>query len=322
VILRDCGLTLVIPYYDKWPRTKYLLESLNRQTFESFEVVIVDDGSHVPLQHNIQQHGFSFSFPCRTIRASNGGRSKARNMGAAAAFGSIVIFVDDDIILPPDFVQTHWKMHHEGKSKHSSAEAGAPLLARTAILDLVELTPFQDPETGEHFPFLEKNIASSVRSQHLLSMYSVFDCWDEFSRKRGRRSRLEKLIHRILNDETLSAVRWIGCVGGNISMDREWFLRCGGFDERFKVWGGEDVELGYRLVRNGTRFLYNSETAVYHLTHAHANHQKEREESRHYFLQKHGDCAADWFYAFLRQEMSEDEFVNAVQTMMKASRSI
>jgi glycosyltransferase involved in cell wall biosynthesis len=44
---------------------------------------------------------------------------------------------------------------------------------------------------------------------------------------------------------------------GNVSLDREFFIRGGLFDERFRSFGGEDLELGYRLSQRGARFIFS-----------------------------------------------------------------
>ena len=45
-------------------------------------------------------------------------------------------------------------------------------------------------------------------------------------------------------------------VTGNSSIDRNQLLQVGLFDEDFRRYGGEDLELGYRLHRNGIAFQY------------------------------------------------------------------
>lgn len=63
------------------------------------EVIVVDDGSdpHVP----------SFQANVRLIRTPGVERSNARNRGATAARGEILIFVDDDMTVGEDFVRAH-----------------------------------------------------------------------------------------------------------------------------------------------------------------------------------------------------------------------
>jgi GT2 family glycosyltransferase len=53
-------------------------------------------------------------------------------------------------------------------------------------------------------------------------------------------------------------------LNGNSSITREAFFRVGRYDEGFRQYGGEDLELGYRLARAGVRFVYNPHAVGYH----------------------------------------------------------
>lgn len=54
-------------------------------------------------------------------------------------------------------------------------------------------------------------------------------------------------------------------VTGNISMDRERFIALGGFDERFKLYGWEDIDLGLRFVKSGGRVVFDPGAAAVHV---------------------------------------------------------
>jgi GT2 family glycosyltransferase len=60
------------------------------------------------------------------------------------------------------------------------------------------------------------------------------------------------------------SLSWLFFLTGNASAKRRDLLEAGGFDERFTEYGHEDLELGYRLVRNGVRILYNPSAVNYH----------------------------------------------------------
>ena len=53
-------------------------------------------------------------------------------------------------------------------------------------------------------------------------------------------------------------------VTGNSSLPRELLERAGHFDEDFTVYGGEDLELGYRLYCAGARFGYVEQALSHH----------------------------------------------------------
>ena len=50
----------------------------------------------------------------------------------------------------------------------------------------------------------------------------------------------------------------------NISLGRKFFLDSGGFDEDFREYGWEDVELSLRLKQQGMRLTYNRHAIAYH----------------------------------------------------------
>jgi len=73
----------------------------------------------------------------------------------------------------------------------------------------------------------------------------------------------------------LAQARWAYLTegwGGFVSAPTEWWHECRGFDERFTVWGWEDVDMWKRAARAGMsrrRIISASEegTAIYHLHH-------------------------------------------------------
>lgn len=50
----------------------------------------------------------------------------------------------------------------------------------------------------------------------------------------------------------------------NVSIERRFFLESGGFDEHFKEYGWEDIELSLRLRKRGMRLVYWPDAVAYH----------------------------------------------------------
>ncbi|MFA4851941.1 MAG: glycosyltransferase family 2 protein [Bacteroidales bacterium] len=91
--------SVVIPVYNRQDLISYSIESVLKQTFTDFELIIVDDGStdNTPAVVN------SFTDP-RIVyfRKENGERGAARNFGFRKAKGKLVVFLDSDDLMKPD----------------------------------------------------------------------------------------------------------------------------------------------------------------------------------------------------------------------------
>jgi glycosyltransferase involved in cell wall biosynthesis len=91
-------VSVVIPVYNG---ERYLAEAITSvldQTYKSFELIVVDDGSTDKSAAVVR----SFTDDrIRYLYQSNGGASKARNLGVAASRGTVIAFLDsDDAWLP------------------------------------------------------------------------------------------------------------------------------------------------------------------------------------------------------------------------------
>jgi glycosyltransferase involved in cell wall biosynthesis len=53
-------------------------------------------------------------------------------------------------------------------------------------------------------------------------------------------------------------------MNGNSSIPRDLFFEIGKYDESFRRYGGEDLELGHRLAKKGIKFIYNPRAVGYH----------------------------------------------------------
>jgi glycosyltransferase involved in cell wall biosynthesis len=103
--------SIVIPVYNAQRSNRdYLrdaLDSIAGQTYDGFELIVVDDGStdDTPgvVQSWTEHHG---ELVVTTLHKTNGGQSSARNLGASRARGTWLAFLDQDDLWVPERLES------------------------------------------------------------------------------------------------------------------------------------------------------------------------------------------------------------------------
>jgi len=80
-----------------------LLQSLSRQTFRDFEVLVVEDGSDIPCEEVVRK--YTDSMELRYYVKPNSGPGQTRNYGVQYSQGEFVIVLDSDVVLPEGYLQ-------------------------------------------------------------------------------------------------------------------------------------------------------------------------------------------------------------------------
>lgn len=106
----DFVFTVFTPTYNRGHTLPKLFESLQEQTFEDFEWVIVDDGSTDETADRVKMWQRESKFPIRYFYQENSGKPTATNLGVKNAAGELFLVVDSDDHLPPTALETFW--HH------------------------------------------------------------------------------------------------------------------------------------------------------------------------------------------------------------------
>ena len=97
-------ISIIIPCYNQAKYLQYTLESVQNQTFNNWECIVVDDGSKDNSAQIIQNYikknnRFNYIFQ------ENRGLSAARNMGILASKGSFIAFLDSDDLWDPKMLE-------------------------------------------------------------------------------------------------------------------------------------------------------------------------------------------------------------------------
>jgi glycosyltransferase involved in cell wall biosynthesis len=97
-------VTIIIPAYNEEKYIRVCLDSLARQAYPAFEVMVVDDGSDdttVSIVQSYVEQDPRFVL----LRQDHQGPGEARNLAARQARGKIVLFCDADMAFAPDYVR-------------------------------------------------------------------------------------------------------------------------------------------------------------------------------------------------------------------------
>ena len=96
--------SVVVPVYNRPAEVEDLLQSLAEQTYQDFEVYLVEDGSTVRCDEVASRYNGRLDLHYHY--KDNEGRSIARNYGIERACGDYFIFFDSDCVIPPQYFET------------------------------------------------------------------------------------------------------------------------------------------------------------------------------------------------------------------------
>lgn len=128
-------LSLVIAAYNRPASIAALLHELQAQTLppDEFEVLVVDDGSQPPVAPQLA--ALRPRYTLTLLRQDNAGPAAARDRGIRAARGDVVVVVDDDMRVPPEFLAEHLRRHDGARRVVLGHIRPAPELRRMPIFE-------------------------------------------------------------------------------------------------------------------------------------------------------------------------------------------
>ncbi len=85
-------VSVVVPTWNEGRYLAKLLDSLDKQSFRDFEVVVADSGSEDDTSTVATSHG------AKVIQGPRAGAGEGRNRGAKASSGKILVFIDSDCV--------------------------------------------------------------------------------------------------------------------------------------------------------------------------------------------------------------------------------
>jgi hypothetical protein len=90
-----------------------VLDACFEQNFpeDDYQLVLVNDGSTDGTPHAIERARARATCEFVVVDQPNSGLAKGRNAGIARARGERIVFIDDDVLVLPNFLEEHWRTH-------------------------------------------------------------------------------------------------------------------------------------------------------------------------------------------------------------------
>lgn len=97
-------VSVIVPIYNSEKYISECIESILNQTYENFELILIDDGSKDSSGDICKKYEYQDK-RVRYIYKENGGVSSARNYGISCAKGDYIVFVDSDDIVKSEILE-------------------------------------------------------------------------------------------------------------------------------------------------------------------------------------------------------------------------
>ena len=248
-------VSVIVPYHEAPRALRLLLAALEGQTYprDLFEVVVVDDGSRIPLERPR-----STPLDVKVVRQEDRGfgAARARNTGARAAAHDILLFLDGDMLPEADWLVAHARWHH-------------------AAGDLLTL--------GSRAHVAVDGVDAQAIRQRPGTLRELFA-----DRPAEPESWVERHLDRTRELTSRDAAAFMVVGSSNFGIARAFFELIGGFDESFTRWGLEDTELGWRAwVRGGVVVPVRSAFAWHQGRWAEGRERKQRSKRRQMAMAVH-----------------------------------
>jgi glycosyltransferase involved in cell wall biosynthesis len=234
------AVSLIVSTYNQPEWLEKALWGYEQQTFTDFEILIADDGSTADTAKLIEKYSRLSTRPIKHLWQEDNGfqKNKILNKAIQASAADYLIMTDGDCIPRNDFVEKHIALR---RKKHFLSGGYFKL-----PIHLSKTITREDINSQSCFKLKwlqERGLKKTFKTHKLTS--SGFKEW-------------------FLNKFTTTKATWDG---NNASGWKEDILSINGFDERMQ-YGGEDREMGERLVNYGITPLQIRYSAItLHLHH-------------------------------------------------------
>jgi len=234
------AISVIISTYQQPAWLEKVLWSYSHQTFQNFELIIADDGSDDRTRDLLAVFQAEHATPLHHVWHEDAGFRKTIILNSAIRVASApyLVFTDGDCLARADFLEQHLTRRREG-----AFLSGGYVKLPQGISEKISLDAIASQDCFKKEWLTEQGLRLGFKGHKLSS-----------SPLRGK----------LLNWVTPTSATWNGMNSSGWARD---ILTVNGFDQRMQ-YGGEDREMGERLMNNGIRPIQIRYSAIcLHLHH-------------------------------------------------------
>lgn len=252
-------MSIVVPAYNANKTIAYVLAAIDSQDLttrdkQKIQVIVIDDGSKVPVQEIIRDTKYSFDLNVVRLE-KNQGLSNARNIGLSICHHGTVLFMDADILLSKTYLYEH--------------NIRNQVIPNALFVSFRKNIGFDDPLLNL------STMKRGIENPNAIDDSRVFNQAKKEQAGWGDANINDRLIE-LLDDtnyfknynygNAVGVYDLPGVVSGhNISLRRENALSVRGFSTEFQGWGLEDKHFAAKVVSQGNYVNPVLNSSVYHI---------------------------------------------------------
>lgn len=244
-------VSVIIPTKNRCEALKECLDSLLKQSYNNFEIIIVDGGSTDGTKELV--NNYSNKLPI-VFTTQSGGLIPQENKGWKIANGDIVVRTDDDVVTDPNWIEAI--MNTFNISNDIGGVTGPTIIPeeRRKYRDLLY---FQEKltQSGIFWKLIRKIYYDYFLEGEPFAVSKWF--------KSGAFSLGSNYLECLKLKELIEVTHQEAC---NMATRKDLLEKLGGFDETF-IGIGEfnEPDVSFKIRRLGYKIIYNPKAVVYHL---------------------------------------------------------
>ena len=245
---KQISVALLVSTFDRPKALRTVLRSVATQSVLPDEILIADDGSDLHTRAVIEDFRESTEIVVKHFWQKNDGFQKAviLNKAVAGTRCDYIVQIDGDVVLHQNFIEDHV----------SASEKGYFLRGSRVVLNEGKTNRVIDADMPVRISPFDKGIQNRINS---LRIPLIAPFMDKYSKRSDN-------MH--------------GC---NCSYWRLDFVKVNGYNNVFKGWGHEDIELAARFINAGlSQKKIKLRAVCYHLYHAVAERSRVETNFRFY----------------------------------------